>query len=404
MSDYRYQFKRYKSPSDRLTCPSCDHRRTFTPYVDTTTGELLPPQYGKCERVNNCGYSLNPYTDGYAKALKGQERGESPTDWKAKPILRTPPPKPTQPVFIPNHLKEASLKAYNQNNFVAYLHTLFDASDVEAVIKRYQIGTSSHWPGATVFWYIDLNANVRAGQIKCFDDTGHTIKDVLADGERKSRTTWVHSVLKYKHPIPDWLEEYNNQENKISCLFGEHLLKSERYAARADKTICLVEAPKTAIIASLYFPQFVWLAVGALTYLTAERCKALEGKKVILWPDLNGCQLWQKKSNELSGGRWIVSDFLEKAATDEERRKGLDLADYLPRCHYKDFPFYYPCQWKNPVPVGYVPQCTTLTPESLGLMEAAAPPMNEHDLINLWSNDHPSLTSLIETLDLVPIL
>lgn len=378
MTAYRYQFKKYKRPSDRLTCPSCDQKRTFTPYVDTTTGEELPPQYGKCERVNNCGYSLNPYSDGYAKAITEQERGERPQDWKPQQVKRPTPPPPKPPVFIPNEVKVASLKAYGQNNFVKYLHRLFDASDVEAVVSRYQIGTSGRWEGASVFWLIDIDNNVRAGQIKCFDETGHTIKDLLADGERKSRTTWVHSVLKYKKPVPMWLESYQNQENKVSCLFGEHLLESE-----PTKAVCLVEAPKTAVIASLYFPQFNWLAVMALTHLTAERCKALEGKKVILWPDLNGYELWQRKSNELSAGRWIVSDFLEKLATDEERKNGLDLADFLPRIYYKDFRLGFPHQWNEPAPIGYVPQCFIYTPQSLGLLKATTPPIREQELISL---------------------
>ena len=391
MSEYRYQFKRYKSPSDRVTCPSCNHKRKFTPYVDTTTGELLPPQYGKCERVNNCGYELNPYKDGYAKMMRKQERGERTTDWKSKPIIKRPPP-PKPPVLFPKiEVMQASLKAYDQNNFVKYLHTLFDASDVEAVVNRYQIGTSSHWEGSTVFWYIDLNGNVRAGQVKCFDETGHTIKDVLADGNTKSRTTWVHSLLKYKQPrgvpsAPVWLSDYLNQETKVGCLFGEHLLKSE-----LNKIVYVVEAPKTAIIASLYFPNFVWLAVGALTYLTADRCKALEGRKVILWPDLNGYDLWKERADKLSARCWQVSDFLEQAATDEERTNGLDLADYLPRYRYKDFRLGYPHQWNEAVPkafgMDYVPKCTIHTPQSLGLKEATTPPLTEQDLRNIFENN-----------------
>ena len=386
MSEYRYQFKKYKSPSDRVTCPSCNHKRKFTPYVDTVTGELLPPQYGKCERVNNCGYELNPNTDGYAKMMREQELANGQTNWRPQPIKRPMPPPPKPPVFIPNEVMQASLKAYHQNNFVKYLHTLFDASDVEAVVNCYQLGTSSRWEGATVFWYIDLNRNVRAGQVKCFDDTGHTIKDVLADGEPQSRTTWVHSLLSRKQPAPVWLADYLNQENKVGCLFGEHLLKSE-----STKVVCVVEAPKTAIIASLYFPNFLWLAVGALTYLTADRCKALEGRKVILWPDLNGYDLWRERADKLSAGRWKVSDFLEQVAPDEERSKGLDLADYLPRYHYKDFRLGFPYQWNDRVPkafgMGYVPQCMIHTPQRLGLKEATTPPLTEQDLRNIFENN-----------------
>lgn len=372
MSAYRYQFKKYKSPSDRVTCPCCDHKRTFTPYVDTTTGELLPPQYGKCERVNNCGYELNPYKDGYAK-----ENGTPSADWKIYPIT---PPTPKPPVFIPNEVMQASLKAYHQNSFVKYLHTLFDASDVEQLTERYQIGTSNHWQGAAVFWFVDIDGNVRAGQVKHFDKQGHTIKDLSSDGT-KARTTWVHSILEYKQPPPwpQWLRDYTTKcENKIGCLFGEYVLKSE-----PTKIVCVVESPKTAIIASLYFPNFVWLAVGALDYLTADRCKALAGRRVILWPDLKAYDRWKEKAEKLSAGRWQVSDFLEQVATDDERSEGLDLADYLPRLNYKDFVLGYPHQWDEIAPVGYVPKCVVHTVESLGLPPVTMPPMREQDLIQL---------------------
>jgi len=169
--------------------------------------------------------------------------------------------------------------------------------------------------------------------------------------------------------------------------------------------VCVVEAPKTAVIASLYFPNFVWLAVGALTYLTADRCKALtdgtpRGRKVILWPDLNGYDLWKERANKLSADRWKVSGFLEQVATNEERSKGLDLADYLPRYHYKDFRLGFPHQWSDSAPVGYVPQCTIHTPEQLRLEEATTPPLNEQDLINLWSEEKPQLKTIIESLNL----
>ncbi|TAH07208.1 MAG: hypothetical protein EAZ14_11460 [Runella slithyformis] len=335
MSDFRYKFKPYKTPSDKEQCPACLHKKVWTRYTDTTTGELLPAQYGKCERVNNCGHALDPYQDGYAKAMKEQDRANRPTDWKPQPRKATPPPLPR--VFIPNEVKQSSLRGYGQNSFVQYLHSLFEPSDVAEVVARYQIGSSNHWSGATVFWYVDIAGNVRAGQIKDFDATGHTRKDQLPDGSNKSRTTWVHSALQRKPTPPVWLADYLNQENKVGCLFGEHLLARAADAVEASKIVAVCESPKTAIIASLYFPKFVWVAVGALAYLTADRCKALAGRAVILWPDLNGFEHWQKKADELSRGRWKVSNFLESVATDAQRKDGLDLADYIPQFYYKTF-------------------------------------------------------------------
>ena len=116
------------------------------------------------------------------------------------------------------------------------------------------------------------------------------------------------------------------------CLFGEHLLKDK------TKSIAIVESEKTAVIASVYLPQFIWLAVGSLTNLTNEKCRVLAGRTVILFPDLNGFEKWSNKAKELSHITiFTVSDLLERKATDAERKQGLDLADYLIKFNYREF-------------------------------------------------------------------
>ena len=63
----------------------------------------------------------------------------------------------------------------------------------------------------------------------------------------------------------------------------------------------------------------------------------MKGRNVILFPDLskNGhaYKLWKERAaqiqSKLAGTTFIVSDYLEKRATDQEREKGHDLADYL---------------------------------------------------------------------------
>jgi len=64
-STYQYQLQKYKGMRTRYECPECEIPGKFTRYIDTVTGELLPDKYGKCERLDNCGYHLNPYKDGY---------------------------------------------------------------------------------------------------------------------------------------------------------------------------------------------------------------------------------------------------------------------------------------------------------------------------------------------------
>ena len=116
------------------------------------------------------------------------------------------------------------------------------------------------------------------------------------------------------------------------CLFGEHLLRDK------VKPIAIVESEKTAIIASAYIPNFTWLASGSLYNLNAEICSVLEGRRVILFPDLNCFQKWDEKAKALEHiASFTVSDLLESKASSLERNQGLDLADYLVQYDFSEF-------------------------------------------------------------------
>lgn len=145
-------------------------------------------------------------------------------------------------------------------------------------------------------------------------NTGKRVKEPF------SHITWVHKLLKHENFV---LKQ---------CFYGEHLLKDK------TKPVAIVESEKTAIIASVYFKQFTWLAVGSLNNLNCEICEVLRGRFVVLFPDLKGFEKWSDKAKQFSAiATFTVSDLLERKATEEEKKKGLDLADYLIRCNYKDF-------------------------------------------------------------------
>jgi len=112
--------------------------------------------------------------------------------------------------------------------------------------------------------------------------------------------------------------------------------------------------------------QFTWLAAGSLNNLNPEKCEVLRGRFVILFPDLNGFDKWTDKANELSSiATFIVSDLLERKATEEEKKKGLDLADYLIRYNYKDFalPEPEPASEQEPEPA-IAPPSFAFTPKT----------------------------------------
>ena len=158
----------------------CNEKETFTLYIDTTTGEHLPEQYGVCNRVSKCNYHLNPYKNGYSKMIFEKKMGEFKGQWitvKPKPKAQ-PPAKPVS--FIPVDLFKASLKSYEANNFVKYLIELFSIDIASQLISNYFIATSKHWNGATIFWQIDTQGKLRTGKIMLYSPTtGKRVKKPL---------------------------------------------------------------------------------------------------------------------------------------------------------------------------------------------------------------------------------
>jgi hypothetical protein len=124
------------------------------------------------------------------------------------------------------------------------------------------------------------------------------------------------------------------------CFFGEHLLTDK------SKTVAIVESEKSAIIATVYYPQFIWLATGGLDGLSAEKFSILKGRTVILFPDVSkpkegvptAFEKWSIKAREFQITASVkVSELLEKKATNQERIDGLDIADYLLRFNPEEF-------------------------------------------------------------------
>jgi len=299
MNSYQYVLEPYKGMHTRHSCPDCKKQRTFTRYIDKDNGEHLATRVGRCERVDNCGYHYTP------KMYCTENNISLPRQLKAKQIKKPTIQKPVS-YFHSEDLQE-TLKEFSENNFITYLAYLFGAIKVEKVIKDYFIGTSSFSNGATVFWQIDLNGRIRTGKVMLYSsETGKRIKTPY------NHINWMHKIKKIE---PFFLSQ---------CFFGEHLLNGN------NKVVAIVESEKTAIIASVFFPDYVWLGCGSKEGLNADKCKVLKGRKVILFPDLNGYDLWSKRAAALSDiADFTVSDLLEKKASEDEKLSGLDLADYL---------------------------------------------------------------------------
>jgi hypothetical protein len=210
----------------------------------------------------------------------------------------------------------------------------FEVDEVTKVIQLYRLGTvaNGYRAGANTFPFIDIKGNVRAVQVKQFDEQNHT-----------TGTDFLHSIIEKHHtrnnkPLPEWLEAYTKQDKRISCLFGEHLLSKYH-----SNPVALVEAPKTAVYGTLYFglpetpESLIWLAVYNKSSFSFDKLKVLQGRFVYVFPDLskdgNTFKEWETKAKEyesrLPGTRFIFSDLLEQLAPERDKSEGNDLADYL---------------------------------------------------------------------------
>lgn len=330
----------------KYTCPCCGQAGKWRRYIDTRTKEQLPEQYGKCERANNCGHYLDPYKDGYASNVFEQERGG---DTQAIVYNQQPAPKELKPCFIPQSVLSKSLENAGTDTLILNLSTgngikrPFTTEIIKQVLDRYKVGVSNAWAkGATCFPFIDFAGNVQGVQVKKFDQYNRTEKFIGKDKQIHPKQNTLHKIIarecdKANLKYPLWLTEYLNWQESggkiFNCFFGEHLLNED-----PNKTIAIVEAPKTAIVASVYFPQFVWLAVGALSYLTPDRCKVLKGRNVTLFPDLNCFDKWNAKAELLQNiATFKVFDFLEQNASNEDKERDFDLCDFLLQYDYTEF-------------------------------------------------------------------
>ena len=291
----------YNGMATRFRCPSCNKSvKTFSKYIDTSTGAHVNDMVGRCSREINCGYHYTPkqYFQDNSHFLPINNPVKQNQFIKAI----SGPPSYINPVQF-----QQTLKNYNDNNFVEYLIKLFGTSATQQLLQKYCIGTSRHWHGATIFWQIDNFKKIRSGKIMLYNPvSGKRVKKPY------NHITWVHKLLNNPHYV---LKQ---------CLFGLHLLNGN------TKPVAVVESEKTAIIASAYLPEFLWLATGSLNNLNKESCKPLTGCNVTLFPDLNGFGKWSLKADELSSiTKFKVSNFLESIATSQEIEEGLDIADYL---------------------------------------------------------------------------
>ena len=97
--------------------------------------------------------------------------------------------------------------------------------------------------------------------------------------------------------------------------------------------VIIVESEKTAIIASVYFPNILWLATGGKQALKSHLFSVLRGRTVVLLPDNGAGNEWRVKADAICQQypdvRLEVADLLEGYVDMYGSNSGVDIADIL---------------------------------------------------------------------------
>jgi hypothetical protein len=244
--------------------------------------------------------------------------------------------------FIPYEIFKKLLtegsNLYDDNHFIQWMgnpvrhDSKFDELTIINLIKTYLIGNSnlSKYKGWTIFPYIDINKKVR--NIKAIDydsDTGKRIRQP----ENKCRFIGKEILN-------------NNSANLELCFFGEHLLQGN------SKPIKIFESEATAMHTTPFYPDWVCLATGGkygCKWTEKDNIKVLQGRKVILYPDIDAHEDWMEKAKLLKANgidvsvsmviknlasRYAIENGIEYNKLKEQK---YDLRDFLKHQKLSDF-------------------------------------------------------------------
>ena len=275
--DYRYSLMK---GSKKFICPACgDKKKTFVPYVDKNNNIVDVEKYGRCERINSCGYLKYPDT--------------KPNEWVRKtPVYIAP-----QPIdYVGNEIVERTFSDFKHNVFFQYLIRTFGKETAFDLQSQYNIGTTK--TGGTIFWQQDRKGRFRTGKVIYYKPNGKR------DHDKKS--WFVHAKIK---------ADFNFQQ----CFFGLHLVDEA-------KPIALCESEKTAIMMSVFMPEFTWIASGGCEMLGTIRIAELPRLDKV-FADNGQFAKWEEKTRNFAGRQMDIS--VDRAVADGIITPGSDVLDLV---------------------------------------------------------------------------
>jgi len=216
------------------------------------------------------------------------------SDWVAPVYV----PKPIKPDFIPKEMIEASFNKFRENTFFMWLVRLFGQDVALDLQSKYNIGTAKN--NGTIFFQQDSEGKFRTGKVMYYQPNGK---------RNKNRNSWyVHRAIKEDFEL-------------VQVFFGEHLIKEN-----PDKPVALVESEKTAILMSVFEPEYTWLASGGANMLNSYRLLRLPRLDLVS-PDEGEFDNWKDRTESFFDRQ--MDGRVERAFREGKVSKGADILDLI---------------------------------------------------------------------------
>lgn len=319
-------------PEWNKVCPHCK-RKSFSPLIDIRTERPIDDKNcGICDHKDSCGYKMNYFEWKEAVGIKqralyitetpemklqrlkeSREANRAFLQRKAEEKANSfDPYRITQPPIVQAYLDRmdelCKLMHIPNNTLMDYLYLIASKEKADAAFNLYLMGsTKKH---EVIYWLVDRYKRVRTGKIMDYNRNGHRKKEKNA--------TWVHAKEGIEQLAPQ-------------CLFGEHLIGDLIANPPKDGkkiVIGLVEAEKTAIIASIYYPEVIWVATGSKYNFSEKMLKPLKPFDVIVFPDTDAFDEWKRKMEALDrDGYHLYVHFQYEELCEKHREKKWDLVD-----------------------------------------------------------------------------
>lgn len=305
-NDYRYRLDNSR-PRIKVTCHACRRPRRLVRYVDTQTGMFLADHVGKCDRIFKCGYHYTPSDYFRDHPCRNDFTFRRPVSLHINKQT-------SKPSFIERSRMVESMSRCQSSALFRFLSSLWGNDEALRLFRLYNVGATSRMNDAAVFWQVDVNGFIRTGKIMRYGNDGRRVKE---DG--LVNFMWAHRMKSMVDNPDDF--------NLVQCFFGEHL-----FSSYPDSKVMIVESEKSAIIASHYYPQYLWLASGGCCgCFNQTASQVLKGREVWLVPDLDAEYRWRGKLAMLRTITPTVGivTAISNMATPEQRAAKLDIADFL---------------------------------------------------------------------------